>query len=91
MRKLLDFLKLAREWVSVDGLLHILVCALIVLVFGAFLPLWAAFIVAVVVGIVKEVYDLLSRKGTPEWRDLLCDLIGIVLGLLIATLWLIFR
>ena len=49
------------------------------------------FIVAMVAGMVKEIYDLISQKGTPEWRDLVCDLIGIVLGLIIATLWLLIR
>ena len=91
MRKFIDFLKLAFGWVSTDGLLHLLVCSLIILVFGAFMPLWAAVIIAIVIGTLKELYDLISRKGTPEWRDLICDIVGIIVGLLIAVLWLIFR
>ena len=89
--KIMDWLRAAREWLSLDGLLHLLVCTVIVLFFGAFLPLWGAIIVAMVAGMVKEIYDLISQKGTPEWRDLVCDLIGIVLGLIIATLWLLIR
>ena len=32
-------------------------------------------------GIGKEVYDILSQKGHPSWRDLLADIAGLALGI----------
>jgi len=29
----------------------------------------AGLIAAVVLGVAKEVYDLVSKRGTPDWRD----------------------
>lgn len=34
------------------------------------------------IGIAKEVYDGVSKKGTPSWKDLLADFLGI--GLAVA-------
>lgn len=34
------------------------------------------------IGIAKEIYDKVSEKGCCEWKDIMCDLIGIVIGVL---------
>lgn len=74
-----------------DGLAHILVSLVLCAVLGAFLPLWAAAIIALSVGFIKEVvWDLWLEKGTAEWRDIVSDAVGILLGVLIIilyTLW----
>lgn len=70
-----------------DGLTHILVSLVLCAVLGAFLPLWAAVIIALAVGIIKElVWDLWLKKGTAEWRDMVSDAVGVLLGVLIIIL-----
>ena len=70
-----------------DGLAHILVSLVLCTVLGVFLPLWAAVIIALAVGIIKElVWDLWLEKGTAEWRDIVSDAVGILLGILIMIL-----
>jgi uncharacterized protein YfiM (DUF2279 family) len=39
-----------------------------------------------VIGIAKEIYDKAGRRGTPSWKDLLADLAGIGLGIMLVTL-----
>ena len=64
-----------------DGLLHILCSLVLCAVLGAFLPLWAAVLVTLAVGFIKElVWDKLLKKGTAEWRDIIADAVGIALG-----------
>lgn len=74
-----------------DGLAHILVSLVLCAVLGVFLPLWAAAIITLAVGFIKElVWDLWLEKGTAEWRDIVSDAVGILLGVLIIilyTLW----
>lgn len=74
-----------------DGLTHILVSLVLCAVLGVFLPLWAAAIITLAVGFIKElVWDLWLEKGTAEWRDIVTDAVGILLGVLIIilyTLW----
>ena len=64
-----------------DGLAHILVSLVLCAVLGVFLPLWAAVLVTLAVGVLKElIWDKLLKKGTPEWKDILADVLGIILG-----------
>lgn len=70
-----------------DGLAHILVSLVLCAVLGAFLPLWAAVVITLAVGFIKElVWDLWLEKGTCEVRDALSDAIGTILGAFIALL-----
>lgn len=71
------------SWAGADGLAHIVcsaaLCGLLTLV----LPLWVAIVATAAVGVAKElVWDLWLGKGSPSWKDLLCDLIGIAIGTL---------
>lgn len=74
-----------------DGMTHILVSLVLCAVLGVFLPLWAAVLITLSVGFIKElVWDLWMEKGTAEWRDIVSDAVGILLGVLIIilyTLW----
>lgn len=75
--------KLLNALFGEDGLKHILASVVIVLVSQVFAPWWAAICVAIVVGLVKEfVWDRWLKKGTFEVKDLLCDVIGILIGCL---------
>ena len=71
------------EYIGQDGLLHILCCIVLVSVIDIVLPLWVAVLITAAVAVGKElVWDLWLGKGSPSWKDLLCDLIGIAIGTL---------
>lgn len=36
-------------------------------------------------GIAKEIYDKASRRGTPSWKDLLADLLGVGVAVILVT------
>lgn len=91
LKKLWSWVLKGWNWLRTDGLLHLVISALIVVLFGAFLPVWAAVLIAVVAGIAKEIYDRVSGNGKAEWHDLICDGIGIVLGVLVCLLWMLCR
>ena len=70
-----------------DGLTHILVSLVLCAVLGAFLPLWAAVLVTLAMGVAKElVWDLWLGKGTAEWRDMVSDAVGVLLGVALVLL-----
>ena len=66
-----------------DDLLHIICSSILVGIFNLFFPLLIAIIITAVVGIGKEViWDKLLNKGTFDKKDLVFDLIGIIIGCL---------
>lgn len=65
-----------------DKLKHVVVSAIIAVALNLFLPWWIAGLITLSIGIGKEVYDKVSGKGCAEWKDLLADLIGIIIGVL---------
>ena len=67
---------------SIDKYKHVVVSAIIAVVLNLFLPWWAAGLVALAIGVGKEVYDKVSGKGHAEWKDLIADCIGILIGVL---------
>ena len=68
---------------GIDGLLHVIVSVLIVLIVQIFAPWWVAVLVAIVAGIAKElICDLWLRKGQIQVKDLICDAVGIIIGCL---------
>ena len=65
-----------------DGLKHIVVSAIIITILNIFLPMWLSATITLVIGVGKELYDKISGKGCAEWKDIVCDIIGIVIGVL---------
>lgn len=63
-----------------DGLKHLVLSMLITKVLLLFLPLYLAILIALVISISKEVYDKISGRGCAEWKDVICNLIGILIG-----------
>ena len=60
-----------------------MVCSILVGALNIVMPLWLAVVITAVVGVAKEfVYDKWLKKGTFEIKDLVCDLIGILIGCL---------
>ena len=65
-----------------DKLKHIVVSAIICVALNLILPWWAAALITLAIGVGKEVYDKVSKKGCAEWEDLVADCIGILIGVL---------
>lgn len=66
-----------------DGMKHIIISAILTAVAKWLLPVWvAAALVTLAIGVAKEVYDKVSGKGCSEWKDLVCDVVGIVIGVM---------
>lgn len=72
-----------RSWIRQDGLLHILACAVLFLALCGFVPALVALGLTVLAGVLKEVVDGVTGMGTASLHDILCDLMGIVLGIII--------
>ena len=56
--------------------------AIIAVALNLFLPWWVAGLITLAIGVGKEVYDKVSGKGFAEWKDIICDIIGILIGIL---------
>ena len=64
-----------------DGLKHIVLSAILTVGFNLFLPWYFVPIIVIIIGTAKEIYDG-TGKGYCEWKDIICDLIGIAIGIL---------
>lgn len=61
--------------IPTDKLIHFLGGMCICFIIGLFLPI-LGLIATVLVGIGKEVYDHVSKKGTPEINDAIATILG---------------
>ena len=68
--------------ITEDKLKHIVVSAIIAVALNLLLPWWVAGLVTLAIGVGKEVYDKVSGKGCAEWKDIVCDIVGILIGIL---------
>lgn len=68
--------------IGADKLKHIVVSAIIAVALNLFLPWWVAALITLAIGVGKEVYDKVSGKGHPEWKDLVADVVGTIIGVL---------
>lgn len=71
------------KWLRPDGVLHLGISALLVLLLLPLVPAcrwWIAAGVVVIIGLAKEFYDSTDPAHSAEWHDVACDLIGIALG-----------
>lgn len=74
MKKLFDKI---MKLIGTDGLLHFLACFGLTALLANFCNLGLAFMLPVVLGFLKEiVWDARLKKGTFQWKDLLCDIAG---------------
>lgn len=67
--------------VGFDGCKHIILSAILTVVGKLLLPLWVVLPIVFAIGIAKEVYDK-SGKGCAEWKDVICNCIGMLIGAL---------
>jgi hypothetical protein len=70
------------EFIALDGCKHIILSAVMAAVLNIFLPTWAAALIALAVGGLKEYYDYKSGTGQVQVKDVVCDVIGVLIGVL---------
>lgn len=78
----MKYLNKLFAWMGNDGMMHVILSALICAVLNLFLPWELAAMITLAVGIGKELYDRISGKGCSEWKDIVCDIVGILIGVL---------
>lgn len=76
------------NWIGADGGAHIIVSILVSSIMAILVNVYVGVIFTALLGIVKEVND---RKKGDTWHnsvhDLICDAIGIALGVFIYFVW----
>jgi hypothetical protein len=73
-----------KKFLKNDKILHIICCFAIVVIFGLVLNIVSGITIALIASFGKEVYDEVRPNGSGwSWDDILADLLGIVLGILI--------
>lgn len=67
----------------IDKILHFFISAFMVAIFATFLDIHIAAVLAFCVGISKELFDQFQPGNKFDWLDLLADLIGVLIGVLL--------
>ena len=86
----MEKIKEIQSWVGVDGLLHLLVCWLVVLVVTPIRGIWLAVVAAAILSVGKEIWDMFIQKDNSKEQaihDLICDGAGVLAGLMTIVLW----
>lgn len=66
-----------------DKLLHFAVCAVLSTLLKVVCIEWHYTLLIVMgVGVGKEIYDKVTKKGCAEWKDILADFVGALVGVL---------
>lgn len=69
--------------IGYDGIMHFLVSAIITLELRRFnIPRLFAALITLLIGVGKEIYDKVTKKGTASWKDIICDIAGVLFGLI---------
>jgi len=68
--------------IDVDKILHLFICLILTLELRRFIDLWIVIIIVFIIAITKEIYDKVSKKGTCDYKDIIADCIGIIIGCL---------
>ena len=72
--------------IGIDGMAHIIVCQNLVMWLSKYTPLLEAIIITVVIFVLKEVYDKYCKKTEFSIKDIICDCVGLALGVLTLIL-----
>ena len=64
--------------IPVDKANHFIAGAIICGIAILFIPVLYAFLITALVGATKEIYDLVSKKGTPDIKDFLFTIAGAI-------------
>lgn len=71
-----------KKFLKSDKILHMICCFAIVVIFELILNVVSGIVLALIASFGKETYDEVKYKDW-SWNDLLADLLGIVLGILV--------
>jgi hypothetical protein len=72
--------------IPIDKQYHFIVGLCIYTISSLFMPTLWAIIPVIIIGTLKEVYDYISKKGTPEINDLLYTIYGAITLLIIKLI-----
>ena len=72
-------------WMGEDGMKHVICSALLCALLNIIICPFGACFVTFFVGVFKEAYDRVTGEGTAEFKDIVCNAIGIAIAT-IATL-----
>jgi hypothetical protein len=59
---------------------HFILSATLTALLTLILPWYWASLITLAVGAAKETYDRVSGRGSAEWKDVLCNLAGTIIG-----------
>lgn len=65
-----------------DGMMHFIVSSVISALLKVLVGIFPSIVITLTIGIAKEVYDRISKKGSAEWKDVVCDILGMLVGVL---------
>lgn len=71
-----------RERIGLDGLMHFAICALMACCLKFIVGAILAAAIVCFIGMTKEIYDKKSGEGFAEIKDVLCNFVGIIVGVL---------
>lgn len=75
------------SYLGQDGLLHLLVSLVLCLFLSVLMPLWASASVTFLIGAAKELaWDGALGKGSVEWKDIVANIAGVLIGTLSVVL-----
>ena len=86
--KEMKYLNRIFAWMGNDGMMHVILSSIIACLLSLVIPTGLAAVAALAamvtlaIGIAKELYDAKSGKGCCEVKDIVCDIIGILIGIL---------
>lgn len=69
-------------YLGIDGLTHIIVMAIVSKLVLFVVPVWLMLLLILAVAVSKELLDRFTGQGCAEWKDLVCDIIGILIALI---------
>lgn len=87
--KIINLFKKIKNVITLDALLHFLVCAIIVFSWAPIKNLMDGVIVAAVIALVKEFRDVFMLKSN-TWKHSLKDILFDALGIIYAVLFITF-
>lgn len=81
--KILDFINKIFDYFNYDGCKHIIVSAILTVIISIILPNITAGILVLLIGLCKEfVYDKYLNKGVFDYKDIIANVIGILIGII---------
>lgn len=69
-------------WMGEDGMKHVICSAFICALLNLIICPFGACFVAFFAGVFKEAYDRVTGEGTEEFKDIVCNAIGIGITLI---------